>query len=389
MPHRAYRYRFYPNREQEFLLRKTIGCVRFVYNKILEARATAWSERKERIRYAASDKLLTAWKRVPETAFLGEVASRPLQDAVRRVDAAFKAFFEKRTRHPAFKRKRHGGSATYSREGFYLRGDFMRLSRIPGRLDVRWSRKLPEGVVPSSVTVTLDAAGRWHLVLRCVVNIEPLPPVAGAIGIDLGLEHFATMSTGEKEANPRFQKALRAKRRRLAQSVSRKQKGSRNREKARRALARHDARAADRRKDHLHKLSTRLVRENQTIVVENLNVAGMVRNKKLARSIYDAGWATFVSRLEYKCQWYGRELVKIGRYFPSSKTCRACGSRVEALGLAEREWACAACGVVHDRDMNAAMNILAAGQAVTACGPSVSHRISDPVQPGMKQELQA
>lgn len=383
---RAFRYRFYPTPEQELLLRRTIGCVRLVYNKALAERSAAWRERKERISYAATDRSLTAWKREPELAFLREVSCVPLQQALRHLDRAYTNFFQKRAAYPSFKRKRSGGSATFTRSGFSWDGVALRLARMTEALPVRWSRALPRGADPSSVAVSLDAAGRWHVSILCEDLVAPLPPVAATIGVDVGLTHLATVSTGEKIDNPRHDSRELARKRRLSRSLSRKQKGSKNSDKARRKLARLHARVSDRRKDHLHKLSTRLVRENQTIAVEDLNVAGMVKNRSLARAVSDAGWSTLIAMLEYKCAWYGRELVKAARFYPSSKTCSACGARVQSLPLSVREWVCDACGVLHDRDVNAALNLLAAGHAVTACGPGVSHRISDSVQPGLKQE---
>lgn len=386
MVQRAFRYRFYPTPEQETLLRRTLGCVRLVYNKALHERSTAWRERQERIGYAASDRMLTAWKRTEELAFLREVSSVPLQQALRHLERAFSGFFAKRTRYPSFKRKRSGGSVTYTRRGFSWDGSALRIAKMAAPLDVRWSRPLPSGTDPSSVTVSLDAAGRWHVSILCDVPVNALPDSDATIGVDVGLTRLVTLSTGEKVENPKHDARELPRKRQLSRSFSRKQKGSKNAEKARRKLARLHARVTNRRKDHLHKLSTRLVRENQTIVVEDLNVAGMVKNRSLSRAVSDAGWSTLVYFLEYKCQWYGRQLVKVDRWFPSSKTCSACGAKVESLPLSVREWTCETCGVVHDRDVNAALNLMAAGHAVTACGPSVSHRIYDSVQLGLKQE---
>jgi putative transposase len=383
---RAFRYRFYPTPEQELLLRRTIGCVRLVYNKALAERSAAWHERKERVGFAATARALTAWKREPALAFLCEVSCVPLQQALRHLDRAYTNFFQKRAAHPSYKRKHSGGSATFTRSGFSWDGAELRLAKMTEALPVRWSRSLPHDADPSSVTVSLDAAGRWHVSMLCEDRVAPLPPVAATIGVDVGLTHLVTLSTGEKVDNPRHDSRELARKRRLSRSLSRKQKGSKNSAKARRKLARLHARVSDRRKDHLHKLSTRLVRENQTIVVEDLNVVGMVQNRSLARAISDAGWSALIAMIEYKCAWYGRELVKVARFYPSSKTCNACGGRVQSLPLSAREWACDACGVLHDRDVNAALNLLAAGHAVTACGPGVSHRISDPLQPGLKQE---
>lgn len=359
-----------------------------MYNKALHERSQAWQTEKRSIGYAAMGRALTAWKRTPELAFLNEVSSVPLQQSLRHLDCAYTNFFRKRKGYPSFKRKQGGGSASFTRSAFrYARGA-LKLAKVAGPLDVRWSRPLPPGADPSSVAVSLDAAGRWHVSILCEdARVKPLPTLDTAVGIDMGISALCTLSTGEKIDNPQHERSEHARRRMLSKSLSRKQKGSNNRRKARFKLARLHARIADRRRDAMAKLSTRLVRENQTIVVEDLNIAGMVRNRKLARSISDAAWRMLLSMLAYKCGWYGRNLVQVDRFFPSSKTCHACGCVVESLPLHVREWTCVECGVVHDRDHNAALNLLAAGHAATACGPGVSHRsLRTSVQSGLKQE---
>ncbi|MHC5755991.1 MAG: RNA-guided endonuclease InsQ/TnpB family protein, partial [Nostoc sp.] len=238
-------------------------------------------------------------------------------------------------------------------------------------LAIRWSRTLPEGVVPSTVTVKLSPAGRWAISLLVDVEIEPLPKSPNAVGVDLGVTSLVALSTGEHLHNPKGFKAKRTKLRRAQKALSRKQKGSNNRYKANLKVAKVHQKIGDARKDFLHKLTTRLVRENQTIAVEDLAVKNMVKNRKLALSISDASWGELVRQLEYKCDWYGRTLVKIDRWFPSSKRCGSCGHIVEKLPLNIREWKCPKCGTHHDRDVNAANNILAAGLAVKVCGANV------------------
>ena len=385
---RAFRYRFHPDAEQETLLRRTIGCVRLVYNKALHERSEAWTTAKRSIGYAAQDRGLTAWKKLPELAFLNEVSSVPLQQALRHLQGAYSNFFAKRSKYPSFKRKHSGGSAQFTRSAFRFREGQLWLAKTTAPLDVRWSRPLPKGADPSSVTVSLDVAGRWHVSMLCEdKSIKALPKLKTAVGIDLGISHLATLSTGEKIDNPKHDGRELQRKRLLSKSLARKKKGSKNRDRARQKLARLHARVADRRRDHLQKLSTRLVRENQVIVVEDLNIAGMVKNHKLARVISDAAWRMLLSLLSYKCEWYGRDLVKVDRFFPSSKTCSHCGHVVDRLSLDVRRWTCPVCKTEHDRDENAARNILAAGHAVAACGPGVSHRLlRQEVQLGLKQE---
>lgn len=385
---RAFRFRIYPSVEQEASLRRTIGCVRLVYNKALHERSEAWTSAKKSIGYAAQDRGLTAWKKTPDLAFLNEVSSVPLQQALRHLQTAYGKFFAKRASYPRFKRRHNGGSATFTRSAFRYDGNELRLAKMTDPLAVRWSRPLPSDARPTSATVSFDGAGRWHVSLICDdKSVKALPKLKTAIGIDLGINHLVTLSTGEKIDNPKHDGRERSRKKLLSQALSRKQKGSKNRDKARQKLARLHARVADRRHDHLHKLSTRLVRENQVIVVEDLNVAGMVRNRRLARVISDAGWRMLLSLLAYKCEWHGRDFVKVDRFFPSSKTCSGCGLVLEQLPLGVRRWTCPSCKAEHDRDENAARNILAAGHAVAACGPGVSHRLlRQAVRLGLKQE---
>lgn len=238
------------------------------------------------------------------------------------------------------------------------------------------------------VTVSQDSAGRWFVSMLCEdASVKPLPTLDTAVGIDAGINSLVTLSTGEKVTNPRHERRDRARLAKAQQVLAKKEKGSRNRDKARVKVAKVHARIADRRRDFLHQLTTRLVRENQTIVIEDLTVRNMVKNKSLARAISDAAWTDMRSMLEYKCTWYGRNLVTIDRWFPSTKLCSACSAVRDNLPLNVREWTCE-CGTTHDRDVNAARNILAAGLAVTACGAGVrpQRETSRTGQPAAKQE---
>lgn len=368
---RAFRYRFYPSDAQAAELSRTFGCVRLVYNLALAERTQAWYGQRRRIGYVESSAALTAWKRTDDLAFLNEVSSVPLQQSLRHLQTAFANFWAKRAKYPSFKSKRKSrASAEYTRSAFRWAEGRLTLAKMTEPLDIRWSRPLPEGAVPSTVTVSRDAAGRWHVSILCDDVVTHHPPAEHVVGVDVGIATLATLSTGEKIANPRHERRDRKRLARAQRNLARKAKGSNNRNKARRKVARIHARITDRRRDHLHKLTTRLVRENQTVVIEDLAVRNMARNHTLARAISDASWFLLRNMLEYKCAWYGRELVTIDRWFPSSKLCGVCGAIVESLPLNVREWTCP-CGVVHDRDVNAARNILAAGLAVTACGDGV------------------
>ncbi|MCK9904878.1 transposase [Frankia sp. Cpl3] len=316
--------------------------------------------------------MLTGWKRDPGTVRLAEPSKGPLQAALRHLQRAFVNFWEKRAAPPSFKKKgKTLDAATCFRNCFTFRDGQVRLAKQEQPLDIVWSRPLPEGAVPSQVTVSRNARGQYHVSILVEETVTGLPVSSGRVGIDAGITSLVTFSTGEKVANPRHEKDDRARLARAQRALSRKEKGSVNRAKARARVSRIHGRIADRRRDHLHRLSTRIIRENQTVVIEDLSVRSMVRNHSLARAISDASWSELRRMLEYKADWYGRTVIAIDRFYPSSKTCSVCGSRVGKLPLDVREWACHCCGTVHDRDVNAATNVLAVGLAVAACGDGV------------------
>jgi putative transposase len=334
--------------------------------------------------------MLTAWKKTEELAYLNDVSSVPLQQTLRHLQTAFTNFFGKRAKYPRFKsRKKSRKAAEYSTSGFRFREGKLTLAKMAESLDIVWSRPLPEGVKPSTVTVSQDAAGRWFVSLLCDdASVKPLTANGDAVGIDVGLNHLLTLSTGDKITNPRHERRDRARLALAQRRLAKKAKGDgANRRKARQKVARIHARIADRRRDHLHKLTTRLVRENQTLVIEDLTVRNMVKNRSLARAISDAAWGEFRSMLEYKAQWYGREVVAVDRFFPSSRLCSNCGSLQQKMPLNVRTWTCENCGTTHDRDVNAAENLLAVGLTVTACGAGVRPQRSTPGgQSAVKQE---
>ncbi|WP_407939528.1 RNA-guided endonuclease InsQ/TnpB family protein [Nocardia terrae] len=386
---RAFRFRCYPTQEQAAELTRTFGCVRKAYNLALAARTEAWFQRGERVSYNTTAAMLTTWKQSADLAFLNEVSSVPLQQALRHLQSAFVAFWEKRARYPRFKsRKKSRASAEYTRNAFRFRDGELRLAKMTEPLRVVWSRSLPDGVEPSTVTITRDSAGRWFVSLQCEdPRIQPLPHIDAAVGIDAGLDSLLTLSTGEKVTNPKHERRDRVRLAKAQRLLNRKQKNSKNREKARIKVGRVHARIADRRRNTLHELSTRLVRENQTLVIEDLAVRNMVKNHRLSHAISDAAWREFRTMLEYKAAWYGRKLIVVDRWLPSSKLCSACGSLASAMPPQVRSWACGSCGAVHDRDVNAAKNILAAGLAVSACGAGVRPKRSTAGgQPAAKQE---
>ena len=369
---RAYQYRIYPTDEQKHLLARTFGCARFVYNWALRLRTDAYYKENKRIGYHETSARLTQLKQLEEYAWLNEVSSVPTQQALRHLDKAFRNFFEGRAKYPTFKKRRNQQSAEFTTSAFKWDGTSLTLAKMTEPLDIRWSRPLPAGAKPSTVTVTKDCADRYFVSILIEEHIKHLDPIEQSVGADLGLKAFVILSTGEVVGNPKFfhkdEKQLAKAQRRHAK----KRKGSKNRAKARVKVAKIHARIADRRRDFLHQLSTRLICENQTICVESLAVKNMVKNHRLAKAISDVGWSEFVSQLEYKAIWYGRTLVKIDKWYPSSKRCFDCGHVLDSLPLDIRGWTCPECGMAHDRDLNAARNIHAVGLTVfEACGEAV------------------
>jgi putative transposase len=368
---RAYKYRMYPTDEQERVLARTFGCARFVYNYFLRLRKQAYFREQQSLTYHDTSALLTTLKKQAEYTWLNEVSCVPTQQALRHLDRAFKNFFEGRAQYPVFKSKRGEQSAEYTTSAFTWDGTHLTLARMEEPLAIRWSRPLPTGAQPTTITVTRDTANRYFVSILVEEEIRPLPVVESMVGLDLGLTSMVVLSTGESVGNPKYfakdeQKLAKAQRR-----LAKKKQGSRNHTRARFKAASIHARIADLRRDYQHKLSTRIVRENQVVCVESLAVKNMVQNHCLAKAISDVGWGEFTRQLDYKTKWYGRTLVKIDRFYPSSKTCHACKHVLDSLSLDIREWVCPVCGVVHDRDINAAKNILAAGLAVSACGEAV------------------
>ena len=380
-----YRYRLDPDLAQRRALAKAFGCARVVFNDGLRAREDAYKAGRPYLSDGELSRRLTVAKGTPERVWLGEVSAVALQQSLADLHRAYRNYFralaeakaarargEKarlKVRKPRFKSRHHDQAVRFTANSRFrvLPNGRLSLPKI-GELKVRWSRPLPAD--PSSVTVTLDGAGRYQASFVVEVREVPLAAVDAAVGVDLGLSSFAALSTGEKVDNPRWLRQREKALRRSQRNMTRKHKGSKNREKARRRVARLHARVADARRDFHHQLSTRLVREHQTVCVETLNVVALGRSN-LAKSIHDAGWSTFVGMLEYKARLYGRTLVKVDRWYPSSQYCSACGRRDGPKPLKVREWTCPGCGTTHDRDLNAARNILAAGLAVAACGPGV------------------
>lgn len=364
-----YRFRCYPTDEQRRAFARIFGACRYVYNWAIKLRTYAYKVGRP-MNYAETSSFLSLLKKTQDHAWLNEVSSVPTQQALRHLNVAFKNFFDKRARYPSFKKKEGSQSAEYTRSGFKWDAENknLTLSGI-GKLRIRWSREFDS--IPSTVTVTKDSSGRCFVTLCLDEDVKPLVPVRRAVGIDLGITALATLSTGEKIGNPRHFDRLKKRLARAQRSLSRKKKGSNNRLRQRLKVARIHAQISDARADALNKITTDIVRRFDVISLEDLYVRGMVKNHALARALSDAGLGEFRRMLEYKCRWYGREFRLCDRFYPSSKRCGDCGHVLEDLALDVRAWTCPECGKEHDRDVNAAKNILAAGQAVTARGGRV------------------
>jgi len=372
-------------------LARAFGCARVVFNDAIAARRAAHEVGARFPIDGELSKALTAAKRTPERAWLGEVSAVVLQQALADACTAYRNLFASLS--GARKGRKLGAPRIRSRRDRAQSIRFTKAARfrvlpngrlrLPGIGDVpvRWSRGLPSE--PSSVTVTIDAAGRYHASFVVEVPGVPLLPVEREVGIDLGLTHFAVLSDGTKVDAPRIARKAAAKLQRAQKEYARRQKGSANREKSRRKVARAHVRVGDTRRDWLHKLSTTIVQENQLVAVEDLAVSGLARTR-LARSVHDAGWSTFVAMLEYKARRAGRAFVRVDRWFLSTRACSVCGAIGEAKPLHVRTWTCG-CGTMHDRDVNAARNILAAGRAVmpveTTSGLGLPGRLSAKQEP--------
>jgi putative transposase len=354
---RSFRIRAYPNGAQRRLLDRWLGVTRWLWNRALEIRCEAYRQCGLTLTGNDISRWLSQWKRTPGHEWLAQVPATCLTQCLRDQDAAFRNFFAHRARYPRFKGKTTSGSVRFQDVGVaWARG----LVTLPKLGALRLAESLPEVERPDLVTLSRDAAGRYHVSFCAQVQTSLLPITHRVVGVDLGLTDLATLSTGEKIPNPKRYHARLRYLRQQQRCLARRRKGSRRREKQRLRVARAHARVRQERQSALHALTTRLVREFDLICIEDLNVNALARGQH-ARAIHDVAFSEVRRQLTYKGDWYGKILIEVDRWYPSSKTCSACRHTVDGLRLDERRWGCPACGSWHDRDVNAARNLLAEG----------------------------
>ena len=355
---KTYKFRIYPTAEQEILLAKHFGCTRFVYNHFLNERKEQYQRDKKSDNYYAQAKSLTGIKKKEETEWLKEVNSQTLQFALRSLDTAFLNFFRGNAQFPKFKSRKHKNSFTVPQNGCVSNG-LLFIPKFKDGIKIKLHRDIVGKI--GKISISKTPTGKYYVSIFTEQVIENLPKTNKQVGVDLGLKDFVITSDGEKFKNNRYTKKYAKKLKKAQQHLSRKQKGSNGFEKQKLKVAKIHEKIGSCRLDTLHKVSHKLVNEFDVIVCEDLNVKGMIKNHKLSKHIADASWGNFVTLLQYKCDWYAKELVKVNRFYPSSKTCGDCGWINQELRLSDREWTCNSCGVVHDRDINASKNILKEG----------------------------
>lgn len=355
---KTYKFRIFPTKEQEVLLNQHFGHSRWVYNHFLNERKEQYQTNKKSDNYYKQAATLTKLKKEDDTKWLKEVNSQTLQFALRSLDTAFLNFFRGNAQFPKFKSRKHKNTFTIPQFGKVESGELY-IPKFKDGIKIILHRELNNKIGKMNITKT--STGKFYVSIFTEQEVEQLPKTNKQVGIDLGLKDFVITSDNKKFKNNRYTKKYARELKKAQQHLSRKQKGSNEFEKQKLKVAKIHEKIASCRLDTLHKVSHQLVSDYDLISVEDLNVKGMIKNHKLSKHIADASWGTFVRLLQYKCDWYGKELVKVNRFYPSSKTCSGCGWINQNLKLSDREWTCKSCGVIHDRDVNASRNILKEG----------------------------
>ena len=365
MINKTYRFRLLPTKEQEVLLNQHFGHSRWVYNHFLNERKEQYQADKKSDNYYKQAATLTKLKKEEDTKWLKEVNSQTLQFALRSLDTAFLNFFRGNAQFPKFKSRKHKNTFTIPQFGT-LDGNKISIPKFKDGIKIKAHREVKGKIGKMSITKT--PTGKYYVSIFTEQESEELPKANKQVGIDLGLKDFVITSDDKKFKNNRYTKKYAKQLKKAQQHLSRKQKGSNGFEKQKLKVAKIHEKIASCRLDTLHKVSKELIESYDLISVEDLNVKGMIKNHKLSKHIADASWGNFVTLLQYKCDWYGKELVKVNRFYPSSKSCGDCGWINQDLKLSDREWTCKSCGVVHDRDVNASRNILKEGLKIISGG---------------------
>ncbi len=362
----TYRFRLYPNKEQQQFLTVQFGHCRFVYNKLLEISKKEFEERGVKWNYYEYKKLLPQLKQ--EYTFLKQANSQSLQETVKNLDRAYKNFFEGRTDFPKFKKKKSKQTIHipqhFEIERVSKKRGLLKIPKLKTKIPIKMHRDI-EGKI-RSISITKIPDGRYYLNVLTKKEMQPLKPTNKTAGIDVGIKEFAIIYDGENTytiENPKYLQKAEKKLIKLQRQLSRKQKGSKNWEKARKKVAKQHQKIVNQRKDFLHKVSTAIVKQYDAIVVESLNIKGMIQNQKLSKQIVDVSWYEFMRQLEYKAKWYGRQTIKADRFFASTKSCNVCGYKNDQLTLSVRKWLCPICKTIHDRDENASINLYQIGVA--------------------------
>ena len=365
--HKAFKFRLLPTKEQEILLAKHFGCSRFIYNHFLSEKQKHYLENKTTLNFNQCAANLVKKKKDEEFQWLKEVNSQVLISTLMNLETAYGNFFRKKSKFPRFKSKKNKNSFNIPQHISLKEENVVQVPKFKEGLKFIKHREIKGEI--KNATISKSFTGKYYISILCVVE-KPIQhkKTGKSIGIDLGIKDFIITSEGQRYCNPKLIRKYERKLAKKQRILSRKEKGSKGRDKARLSVAKVHEKITNSRNDMQHKVSSKLVKDYDLIAIEDLNVKGMVKNHKLSKAISEVAWSSFVTKLKYKAQWYGKELVVIDRFYPSSKTCSCCDNVKESLSLEERTWTCSKCNTIHDRDVNASKNILRRALAIQSSG---------------------